>query len=93
MVLTNTHYLNYIYIKFPVSSLKLDKLILNYIWNKPKIVKALLKEEWGRRPDLARPQELLQGFPGGTLNKNPPVKAGGMGSTPGSGRFHMLQSI
>ena len=31
-------------------------------------------------------------FPGGTVVKNPPANAGEMGSTPGPGRSHMLQS-
>jgi len=30
-------------------------------------------------------------FPGGSVVKNPPADAGDMGSTPGLGRFHMLQ--
>ena len=32
------------------------------------------------------------GFPGGTVVKNPPDNAGNMGSIPGLGRSHMLQS-
>ena len=28
-------------------------------------------------------------FPGGTVVKNPPAKAGDMGSSPGPGRSHM----
>ena len=31
-------------------------------------------------------------FPDGTVVKNPPVNAGDMGSSPGLGRSHMLQS-
>ena len=31
-------------------------------------------------------------FPGSTVGRNPPAKAGDMGSVPGLGRFHMLQS-
>ena len=31
-------------------------------------------------------------FPGGTVVKNPPANAGDMGSSPGPGRSHMLQS-
>ena len=31
-----------------------------------------------------------QGFPGGTVFKNPPANAGDMGSTPGPGTSHML---
>ena len=31
-------------------------------------------------------------FPGGALDKNPPANAGDMGSNPGLGRSHMLQS-
>ena len=32
------------------------------------------------------------GFPGGAVVKNPPANAGDMGSSPGPGRSHMLQS-
>ena len=32
------------------------------------------------------------GFPGGSAVKNPPAIAGDMGSIPGPGRFHTLQS-
>ena len=31
-------------------------------------------------------------FPGGTVVKNPPAKAGDTGSSPGPGRSHMLRS-
>ena len=31
-------------------------------------------------------------FPGGAVVKNPPANAGDMGSIPGPGRSHMLQS-
>ena len=31
-------------------------------------------------------------FPGGTVDKNLPANEGGMGSIPGRGRSHMLQS-
>ena len=34
----------------------------------------------------------LGGFPGGAVVKNPPANAGDMGSSPGPGRSHMLQS-
>ena len=34
----------------------------------------------------------MQDFPGGALDKNLPTVAGDMGSIPGLGRFHMLQS-
>ena len=34
----------------------------------------------------------VQGFPGGTVVKNPPANAGDTGSSPGPGRSHMLQS-
>ena len=33
-----------------------------------------------------------QGFPGGTVVKNPPVNAGDTGSSPGPGRSHMPRS-
>ena len=44
--------------------------------------------------NLGRDQERLseKGFPGGTVVKNPPANAGDMGSSPGPGRSHMLQS-
>ena len=31
-------------------------------------------------------------FPGGAVNKNPPANAGDTGLSPGSGRYHKLQS-
>ena len=31
----------------------------------------------------------MQGFPGGTVVKNPPASAGDTGSSPGPGRSHM----
>ena len=34
----------------------------------------------------------LEGFPGGTVVKNPPANAGDMGSSPGLGRSHMPRS-
>ena len=34
----------------------------------------------------------IRDFPGGTVVKNPPANAGDMGSIPGPGRSHMLQS-
>ena len=33
-----------------------------------------------------------EGFPGGTVVKNPPANAGDTGSSPGLGRSHMRQS-
>ena len=35
---------------------------------------------------------MAQGFPGGSVVKNPPVSAGDMGSLPGLGGSHMPQS-
>ena len=32
------------------------------------------------------------GFPGGAVVKNPPANTGNIGSVPGPGRSHMLQS-
>ena len=37
-------------------------------------------------------QQYIKGFPGGRAVKNPPAKAGDMGSSPGLGRSHMLWS-
>ena len=33
-----------------------------------------------------------QGFPGGTVVKNPPANAGDKGSSPGLGKYHMPRS-
>ena len=35
---------------------------------------------------------LLEGFPGGAVVKNPPANAGDTGSSPGPGRSHMPRS-
>ena len=35
---------------------------------------------------------LISGFPGGAVDKNPPANAEDMGSIPGLGRSHMPQS-
>ena len=32
----------------------------------------------------------MEGFPGGSVVKNPPANAGDMGLSPSSGRFHTL---
>ena len=37
-------------------------------------------------------KKLWQGFPGGTVVKNPPANTGDTGSSPGPGRSHMPQS-
>ena len=37
-------------------------------------------------------KECVWGFPGGAVVKNLPANAGDMGSSPGPGRSHMLQS-
>ena len=37
-------------------------------------------------------KRVQEGFPGGAVVKNPPANAGDMGSSPGPGRSHMLQS-
>ena len=42
------------------------------------------------KPVLLKSQ--LQGFPGGTVLKNPLANAGDTGSSPGPGRSHMLQN-
>ena len=34
----------------------------------------------------------MEGFPGGTVIKNPPANTGDTGSSPGPGRSHMPQS-
>ena len=42
--------------------------------------------------NYADDKETNQGFPGGTVIKNPPANAGDTGSSPGLGRSHMPQS-
>ena len=37
-------------------------------------------------------QNSVEGFPGGSVVKNPPANAGDTGSIPSLGRFYMLQS-
>ena len=37
-------------------------------------------------------KDLSRDFPGGTVVKNLPANAGDTGSSPGPGRYHMLQS-
>ena len=37
-------------------------------------------------------EKKLEGFPGGTVVKNPPANAGDKGLSPGPGRSHMLRS-
>ena len=37
-------------------------------------------------------KEMLVGFPGGAVVRNPPVNAGDTGSSPGPGRSHMPRS-
>ena len=40
----------------------------------------------------AKVKGALEGFPGGTVVKNPPANAGDTGLSPGPGRSHMLWS-
>ena len=47
-----------------------------------------LTDDWAL---ISLPQNVREDFPGGPVVKNPPTKAGDMGSIPGLGRFHMLQ--
>ena len=49
-------------------------------------------EELRKKRVLKRFKSPLVGFPGGAVVKNPPAKAGDMGSSPGPGRSHMPQS-
>ena len=43
------------------------------------------KDAWNKRKGI-------EGFPGGTVVKNPPTNAGDTGLRPGLGRSHMPQS-
>ena len=55
-----------------------------------------LKTEMQQRKSLKQKlvlqKQINRDFPGGTVVKNPPANAGDMGSIPGPGRSHMLQS-
>ena len=47
----------------------------------------------GVRPERSEAQkEIIGGFPGGAVVKNPPANAGDTGSISGPGRSHMLRS-
>ena len=41
---------------------------------------------------MERLKSTREGFPGGTVVKNPPANAGDVGSSPGPGRSHMPRS-
>ena len=47
-----------------------------------------IERQWGNFSQLKHTED----FPGGTVDKNLPANAGDMGSVPGPGRFHILQS-
>ena len=49
--------------------------------------------EHGAWVGLAVENGAVRDFPGGIVDKNPPVNAGDMGLIPGPGRSHTLQSI
>ena len=49
------------------------------------------KPDWNLKSKLDV-KSFLQGFPGGTVVKNPPANAGDMGLSPGLGRSHMPRS-
>ena len=42
-----------------------------------------------KKPPKCHTKWLFQGFPGGSVVKNPPASAGDTGSIPGPGRSHM----
>ena len=46
----------------------------------------------GQRRNQKANSKVFWGFPGGAVVKNQPADAGDMGSSPGPGRSHMLQS-
>ena len=58
-------------------------------------LKQLEKEEQKKTPKLAKGKIInirSEGFPGGTVVKNPPANAEDTGSSPGLGRSHMPRS-
>ena len=64
-----------------------DELVYNIHLAVDSLV-SLPKRNWQNLQALLRAP---WNFPGGPLVKNLPAKAGGMGSIPGPGRFHMPQ--
>ena len=51
------------------------------------------KEHATKKPwSMMKSKRKSEGFPGGTVVKNPPANAGDMGSSPGLVRSHMLWS-
>ena len=68
------------------------------IWKQPKCPST---DEWIKKMRyiyiyngilLSHKKYELWGFPSGAVVNNPPANAGDMGSSPGPGRSHMLQS-
>ena len=52
----------------------------------------LSKKGGGGKCQLNDKNNCIEDFPGGPGVKNPPARAGAMGSVPGPGRFHVPQS-
>ena len=52
-----------------------------------------MEQTTDKHSNIDEPQKhTKKGFPGGTVVKNLPAKAGDTGSSPGLGRSHMLRS-
>ena len=75
------------------------KLEINYknktgtIRNMWRLNTMLLNSQWVNEAEItAEIKKYLEGFPGGTVVKNPPANAGDTGSSPGPGRSHMQWS-
>ena len=51
-----------------------------------------LKSSKSMRPNFIVKNFMIEGFPGGTVVKNPPANTGDMGSSLGPGRSHMPRS-
>ena len=58
----------------------------------PKGPLGLWEESGGDEPLAEAKERRTQGFPGGSVDENPPAKAEDLGSVPGPGGSHMLRS-
>ena len=56
------------------------------------MISVVVRQADGAQDEGSIKTKVRWGFPGGTVLKNPPAKAGDTGSSPDPGRSHMTQS-